>query len=85
MMIHADTVDPHVAKCVTEYMDQNSLTRAPHSPYSNDRAPSDFYLFGYVKHQLHGHGFTERAELVSVISEKLNQNPTDPFVDVFDD
>jgi hypothetical protein len=50
--------------------------------YSPDLAPSDFFLFGYVRHQLQGHEFTEGAELVSAISEFLNQIPTDTLVDV---
>jgi transposase len=44
MIVYADNSGPHVAKYVTEYMDQNSLKRAPHPPYSLDLAPSDFYL-----------------------------------------
>jgi hypothetical protein len=66
-------------------MNYNSLKRASHRLYSPDRAPFNFYLFGYVKHQLQGHEFTEGAELVSAISELLNQIPTDTLVDVFDD
>jgi hypothetical protein len=85
MIVHADNAGPHVAKCVTEYMDHNSLKRAPLPPYSPDFAPSDFYRFGYVKHQLQGHEFTEGTELVSAISEILNQIPADTLVDVFDD
>jgi hypothetical protein len=65
-------------------MDDNSLKRGYHPPYLHDLAPSDFYLFGYVKHQLQGHKFTEGAELVSTISEFSNQIPTDALVDVFD-
>jgi hypothetical protein len=34
---------------------------APHSPYSPDLAPSDFFLFGYVKEKLMGY----RAETPS--------------------
>jgi hypothetical protein len=66
-------------------MDHNSLKRAPHPPYSPDLAPSDFYLFGYIKHQLQGHEFTEGTELVSAISEILNQIPINTLVDVSDD
>jgi hypothetical protein len=66
-------------------MDHNWWKRAPHPPYSPDLAPSDFYLFAYVKHQLQGHEFTEGAELVSAISEILNQIPTDTLIDAFDD
>jgi hypothetical protein len=52
MIVHADHAGPPVAKSVTEYMDHNSLTRAPQPPDSPDLAPSDFYRVGYVKHQL---------------------------------
>jgi transposase len=82
MIVHADDVGPHVAKSVTEYMDHNSLKRVRHPPYSPDLAPSDFYLFGYVKHQLRGHEFTEGPELVSAISEILNQISIDTSVEV---
>jgi hypothetical protein len=66
-------------------MNQNSLKRALHPPSSPDLAPSDLCLFGYGKHQLQVHEFTEGAELVSAISEILNQIPTDTLVDVCDD
>jgi hypothetical protein len=61
------------------------LKRALYPPYSLDLAPSDFYLFVYVKHHLQGHEFTERAELVPVISKIVNQIPTDTLADVFDE
>jgi hypothetical protein len=83
MIVHADNAGPHIAKCVMEYMDHNSLKRAPHPPYLLDLAPSEFYLFGYVKHQLQGREFTEGGELVSARSEILNQIPTDILADVF--
>jgi hypothetical protein len=66
-------------------MDHASLKRAPHPPDSHDLAPSDFYLFGHIRHQLQGHECTEGAELVSAISEILKQTPTDTLVDIFDD
>jgi transposase len=81
MIVHADNGGPHVAKCVTEYMDHNSMKRTPHPPYSPDLAPSDFIGFGHVKHKLQGHEFTEEAELVSAISEIVNQIPTYTLVD----
>jgi hypothetical protein len=56
-------------------MDQNSLKKVPHPPYSPGLAPSYFYLFGYVMHQLQGHEFTEAAELVLAVSEILNEIP----------
>jgi hypothetical protein len=64
---HVDNAGLLGAKCITESMDHNSLKRVPDPPYSPDLAPSDFYRFGCVKHQLKGHEFTERAEFVSAI------------------
>jgi hypothetical protein len=84
-IVHYDNIGSRVAKYVKEYMDHSSLKRTPHPPYSPDLAPSDFYLFGYVKHQLQGHEFTEGAGLVSAVSEIVNQIPTDKLADVFDD
>jgi hypothetical protein len=71
-MVHRDDAGAHVAKCVTEYTDHNSLKRAPDPPDSPDLALFDFYRFGYVRHPLQGHEFTEGAEPVLVISEILN-------------
>jgi hypothetical protein len=85
MIVYADNAGPHVAKCVMEYMDQNSLKRAPHPPHSSDLTPPAFYLFGCVKRQLQGHKFTEGAGLVLAISEILHQVPTATLVDTFDD
>jgi histone-lysine N-methyltransferase SETMAR len=85
MIVHADNAGSHVAKCVTEYMNHNSLKRAYHPPYPSDLAPSDFYLCGYVKHQLQGHEFKEGPVFVLVISKVLNQTPTDRLVNDFDD
>jgi hypothetical protein len=85
MIVHADNVGPHGAKCAVEYMDHKLLKRAPHPPDSPDLAPFDFYLFRYLKYQLQGPEFTKGAEFVSAISEILNQIPTNTLVDVFDD
>jgi hypothetical protein len=42
MIVRADNADLNVAECIKEYMDHNSLKRAPHPPYSPDLASSDF-------------------------------------------
>jgi transposase len=68
MIVHVDNAGPHVLKYVTEYMDHNSMKRAPHPPYSPHLAPSDFYLVEYVKHQLQRPKSTEGAELVLAIA-----------------
>jgi hypothetical protein len=82
MIVYADNAGPYAAKCGIEH---NHLKRVSYPPYSPNLAPSDFDLFGYVKHQIQGHDLTERAELISTISKILNQIPTDTLVDVVDD
>jgi hypothetical protein len=72
MAVHTDSACLQAAKYVTEYMDHNSLKRAPYPPYFSDLSPSDFYLFEHLKRQLRGREFTQGAELVSAISEILN-------------
>jgi hypothetical protein len=52
-------------------MEQNSMQRAPHPAYSPDLAPSDFYLFGYVKHLLSGCEFPDRDSLLQAVSDIL--------------
>jgi hypothetical protein len=47
--VQANNARPHTAKKVTEFQAGKSIKRAPHSPYSPELAPCDFYLFGYIK------------------------------------
>jgi hypothetical protein len=48
------------------------MKRAPHPPYSPDLAPSDFYLFGYVKGCLAGHSFESADALFGGIQGILD-------------
>jgi hypothetical protein len=52
-------------------MEQNSMQRAPHPAYSLDLAPSDFYLFGYVKQLLSGCQFADQESLLQAVSDIL--------------
>jgi histone-lysine N-methyltransferase SETMAR len=52
LIIHADNARPHTAQKNSKFCQENRLEMAFHPPYSPDLAPSDFFLFGYVKHVL---------------------------------
>jgi hypothetical protein len=52
-------------------MEQNSMRREPHPAYSPDLAPSDFYLFGYVKQLLSGCQFADQDSLLQAVSDIL--------------
>jgi hypothetical protein len=53
-------------------MEKNNLRGVPHPPFSSDPAPSDFFLFGYIKAKLQGTKFTEKDDLLVEIHELLN-------------
>jgi hypothetical protein len=44
------------------------MEQAPHPPHSPDLAPSDFYLFGYLKDRLRGQHFEDGDQLFDAIS-----------------
>jgi histone-lysine N-methyltransferase SETMAR len=43
----------------------------PHPPYSPDLAPSDFYLFGYIKRCLAGPSFEDADQLLAAVEGAL--------------
>lgn len=65
--LHFDNARPHTAEKVRQYMKCNKMKRAPHPPYSPDIAPSDFYLFGYIKEKLKGCTFNSAEQLLDAI------------------
>ena len=83
MVIHADNARPHTALRTLAFMAENSMKPAPHPPYSPDLAPSDFYLFGYVKGRLTGQEFESREHLFEAISDILRAIPNEKLMEVF--
>jgi histone-lysine N-methyltransferase SETMAR len=65
--VHADNARPHTAKLSTQYFDENRMKSAPHPPYSPDLAPSNFYLFGYVKRCLARLSFEDVDQLLAAV------------------
>jgi hypothetical protein len=53
-------------------MSDNHFLHVPHPPYNPDLAPSDFWLFGYVKTGLVGQRFEEPEELLEAVTGFLN-------------
>jgi transposase len=50
--LHHDNAKPHQTKDIKIFLQQQGVMLMPHPPYSPDLAPSDFWLFGYLKQQL---------------------------------
>jgi histone-lysine N-methyltransferase SETMAR len=62
-VIHADNARSHIARKFRAFCEENLLRLAVQPVYSPDLAPSDFFLFGHIKHCLRGIAFPSREEL----------------------
>jgi histone-lysine N-methyltransferase SETMAR len=71
LLVHADNARPHTALASMNFLDAHGMKKAPHPPYSPDLAPSDFYLFGYLKHCLAGESFADSGELLQGVKTIL--------------
>ena len=59
------------------------MKKAAQPPYSPDIAPSDFYLFGYIKELLKGARFESPQQLYSAITEILSGISPETLTSVF--
>jgi hypothetical protein len=70
-LAHADNARPHTSKFSTQYFNDNRMKSALHPPHSLDLAPSDFYLFEYVKRCLTGLSFEDADPLLVAVEGVL--------------
>jgi hypothetical protein len=71
LLVHADNMRPHTAKLSTQYFNENRMKSTLRPPYSPDLAPSDFYLFGYVKRCLAVLSFEDADQLLAAVKGTL--------------
>jgi hypothetical protein len=83
LWVHADNVRPHTAKVSMDDIVHNSIKRAPHSPSSPDLAPSDFFLFGYVKRKPMGYHAGSADDLFGRVLLILTEIPRGTLNGVF--
>ena len=81
--LHFDNAPSHRKTGVSEFCKKNKLFILPHPPYSPDLAPSDFFLFGYIKEKCEGVEFTSPDELIEFIENIFSQISSDVFERVF--
>jgi hypothetical protein len=77
LLVRADNARPHIAKLSTQYFNENRMKSEPHPPYSPEVAPSDFYLFGYVKRCLTGLSFEDAYQLPAAVEDVLEASKSD--------
>jgi histone-lysine N-methyltransferase SETMAR len=72
LVVYIDEAIDHKSRTAQDFLGQNSLKRPPHSPYSPDISPSDFYLSGKVKSTLIGREIPDEIDFLETITEILN-------------
>jgi hypothetical protein len=69
---------------MSNFCEDNGLWLAPHPPYSPDFAPSDFFLFGYVKERLNGMVFPLHGESLDKIGEVVTGIESETLTGIFE-
>jgi transposase len=83
-VVHADNARVHTAQKCRTFCEENGLRLGFHPPYSPDLAPSDFFLFGYVKTRLKGMAFRSYEELLNAIVEVVTGIESQTLTSVFE-
>jgi hypothetical protein len=82
LVVHGGNARPHTARKCRACCEENRLHLAVHR-YSAELAPSDFFLFGHIKHCLQGIAFSSCEELLAAIHETVGAIPRPSLQDVF--
>lgn len=80
--LHFDNARPHLA---FQKLNELGIKRLEHPPYSPDLAPSDFFLFGYLKKLLEGQEFIDAQQLFDKVVEILNGIPKSVYKSAYDE
>lgn len=81
LKFHHDNARPHVHSSVTRYLEREGFVVMEHPPYSPDLAPSDFWLFSYIKLRLDDHEDVE--SLYNQITAIVNSIPDSEYLKTF--
>jgi hypothetical protein len=81
--VQSDNAGPHTTKISKDYIGLNQMKQAAHRPYSPDLAPSEVFLFGYVKGKLMGYLAETPSELLVRIRVILAEIPRETLNAVF--
>jgi hypothetical protein len=75
-LLHMNNAKSHNSKSNLEQMTQLEFKRIIHPPYSRDIAPSDFFLFGWLKGELARRPLVEIEDVFQVIRDNLRNLTT---------
>ena len=82
LKFYQDNARPHVASMVITFLKDHEFIIMDHPPYSPDLAPSDFWLFDYIKTRLSDH--TSEKSLICEITKICNAIPKKELETTYD-
>jgi histone-lysine N-methyltransferase SETMAR len=83
MLLHWDNARPHSSHQTRNKIQSLGLSQPLHPPYSPDLAPSDFFLFGFIKEKLKGNSFQDTESLIAWVSSVIRAIPKETLFSVF--
>jgi histone-lysine N-methyltransferase SETMAR len=74
LLLH-DNAKPHTAKKTLEKIEELGWEVLPHAPYSPDLAPSDYYLFRSMQHELAENHFKKEDDVKIFVQRYFDSKP----------
>jgi hypothetical protein len=84
VVLRFDNAPSHKSKMTKTFLKEAGISTLSAPPYSPDLAPSDFFLFGFLKTQLKGMVFKTAQELKGAVDAILRGINTTTLKSVFD-
>jgi histone-lysine N-methyltransferase SETMAR len=85
LVSHMDNSPIDKSKVASQKIASMRVKLAPHPPYSQDLAPSDFFLFGYIKQKITGQEFASPDDLLEAIREEFDRLSPSVLESVFEE
>ena len=81
MLFHHDNAPAHTSAIVTAKLFNLCYKILPHSPYSPDLAPSDYFLFPNMKTWLGGKRVSSNEEIIAATNEYFEMFDKNNFLE----
>lgn len=83
-LLHHDNAPCYTSIMMREFLTKNEMTAVPHSPYSPDLAPCDFWMFPKLKSVLKGERFQSVEEIQRNTVQRIRSIPKAEFKTCFE-
>ena len=84
-MLHHNNAPCHMAISVIEFLTKKGIPVVPHTPYSPDLSPCDFFLFPKLKFYLKGRHFEKVENTEKAVIDQPKAIPVSDFQRCYDE